>query len=136
MGRVREILKYGDIFKKVYTDINDNHIMAMAAGLSYYFVMSLFPMLILAAAVVPYIPVPDLFDRILAAMGQFIPPDSIGLLRAVLKDVIAPHRGFLTFGILGTLWAASGGFVSLIEALNVAYSVPETRPIWKTRLLA
>src|SRR5437588_12106425 len=114
MGRVREILKYFDIFKKVYTDIIQNHIMAMAAGLSYYFVMSLFPLLILTAAVVPYIPIPNLFDRLLGAMAQIIPPDSIGLVRAVLKDVIMPHRGFLTFGILGTLWAASGGFASLI----------------------
>ncbi len=137
MGRVREILKYFDIFKKAYTDILDNHVMAMAAGLSYYFVMSLFPLLILAAALVGYLPIPNLFDRIVGAMAQFIPPDSIGLVRAVLKDVISPHKSsFLTFGILGTLWAASGGFSSLIEALNVAYNVPETRPIWKTRALA
>lgn len=137
MGRVREILKYADIFKKVYTDILDNHIMAMAAGLSYYFVMSLFPLLILAASLVAFLPVPNLFDRLITAMGQFIPPDSMGLVRSVLKDVISPHKGsFLTVGIVGTLWAASGGFASLIEALNVAYNVPETRPMWKTRLIA
>jgi membrane protein len=136
MGRAREILKYFDIFKKVYADIVDNHIMALAAGLSYYFIMSLFPLLILAAAVLPYIPVPDLFDRMVGAMAQIVPADSIGLVRGVLKDVIVPHSAFLTFGIVGTLWAASGGFASLIEALNVAYNVPETRPIWKTRLLA
>ena len=137
MGRIREVLKYFDIFKKAYADILDNHIMAMAAGLSYYFVMSLFPLLILAAAVVGYLPIPNLFDRILAAMAQFVPPDSMGLVRAVLNQIITPHQSrFLTFGILGTLWAASGGFSFLIEALNVAYNVPETRPFWKTRLLA
>src|SRR5436305_9839889 len=48
-----------------------------------------------------------------------------------------PSRGtFLSFVILGTLWAASGGFSSAIEALNVAYDVEETRPFWKTRPLA
>lgn len=137
MGQIREILKYGDILKKAYADILNNHIMAMAAGLSYYFVMSLFPLLILAASIVAFLPIPDLFDRIIAAMGQFMPPDSMGLVRAVLHDVVSPHKGsFLTVGILGTLWTASGGFASLIEALNVAYDIPETRPIWKTRLTA
>jgi len=115
----------------------NNHVMALAAGLSYYFVMSLFPLLILAASILAYVPVPDLFGRIVNAMAQVVPPDSMGLVRAVLNDVIRTNRGgFLTFGIVGTLWTATGGFAGLIEALNVAYDVPETRPIWKTRLLA
>ena len=42
----------------------------------------------------------------------------------------------MSFGIVGTIWAASGGFSSMMEALNVAYDVPESRPFWKTRPLA
>ncbi len=42
----------------------------------------------------------------------------------------------MSFGILGTLWAASGGFSVAIEALNIAYEVEETRPFWKTRPLS
>jgi len=127
----------GSVLRKAYQDVLNNHTMAMAAGLSYYFVMSLFPLLILAASLVAYLPIPNLFDRILFAMQEIIPADSMGLVRGVLKDVVAPHKGgFLTVGILGTVWAASGGFASLIEALNVAYDVPETRPFWKTRGLA
>ncbi len=138
MAKVSDILrKAGDVLRKVYVDIVNNHTMALAAGLSYYFVMSLFPLLIFAAAVVSYLPIPNLFDRIIGAMAQVVPPDSMGLVRAVLKDVITPNRaGFLTLGLLGTLWSASAGFAALIEALNVAYDVPETRPIWKVRSLA
>lgn len=66
-----------------------------------------------------------------------MPHDSIGLVKAVLRQVITPYRGkFLSFGILGTIWAASGGFSSMMEALNIAYDVPENRPFWKTRPLA
>lgn len=127
----------GSVIKRAYQDIMRNHTMAMAAGLSYYFVMSLFPLLILAAAIVAYLPIPNLFGRIVGAMQQIVPADSMGVVRSVLRDVISPHKGgFLTIGILGTIWAASGGFASFIEAANVAYDVPETRPIWKTRLLA
>ena len=129
--------RYFDLLKKAYADIVNNHTMAMAAGLSYYFVMSLFPLLILAAAILGFIPRADLFDRTVDAMSRVVPPDSMGLVRGVLKDVLKANKGgVLTFGILGTLWAASGGFSSLIEALNVAYDVPETRPFWKTRATA
>lgn len=111
--------------------------MQMAAGLSYYFVMSLFPLLIVFAATVAYLPVPNLFDQALAFAGRFMPHESIGLVKAVLRQVITPYRGkFMSFGIVGTIWAASGGFSSMMEALNVAYDVPESRPFWKTRPLA
>ena len=61
----------------------------------------------------------------------------MGLVRRVLSDVITPNRGkIFSVGLLGAVWAASSGFAAMIEALNVAYDVPETRPYWKTRLLA
>src|ERR1041384_3973589 len=122
---------------RTYDDVARNHTLQMAAALSYYFVLSLFPSLIFLSAVVAYLPVPNLFEQALSMMGRFIPPDSMGLVRRVLADVITPNRSaFLSFGILGTLWAASGGFSAAIEALNVAYDVKDDRPFWKTRSLA
>ena len=122
---------------RTYNDVERNHTMQMAAALSYYFVLSLFPALIFLSAVVAYLPVPDLFNEALALMARFLPGDSMGLVRRVLADVVSPNKGtFLSFGILGTLWAASGGFAAAIEALNIAYDVKDDRPFWKTRPLA
>jgi len=122
---------------RTYGDVLRNHTTQMAAALSYYFVLSLFPALIFLSAVVAYLPVPDLFNQALGVMARFLPPDSMGLVRRVLADVITPNRGtFLSFGILGSLWAASGGFSAAIEALNIAYEVNDDRPFWKTRPLA
>jgi len=120
-----------------YGDVLRNHTLQMAAALSYYFVLSLFPSLIVLSAIVAYLPVPNLFDQALSMMARFLPPDSMGLVRRVLSDVITPNRGtFLSFGIMGTLWTASGGFAAAIEALNIAYDVEDDRPFWKTRPLA
>jgi membrane protein len=122
---------------RTYDDVARNHTLQMAAALSYYFVLSLFPSLIFLSAVVAYLPVPNLFEQALSMMSRFLPPDSMGLVRTVLADVITPNRGaFLSFGILGTAWAASGGFAAAIEALNIAYDVKDDRPFWKTRPLA
>jgi len=122
---------------RTYTDIQQNHTMQMAAALSYFFVLSLFPALIFLSAIVAYLPVPDLFNQALGLMARVLPADTMGLVRRVLADVVSPNKGtFLSFGILGTLWAASGGFAAAIEALNVAYEVKDDRPFWKTRPLA
>jgi membrane protein len=128
---------WGRVLHIAMADTQKNHTMAFAAGLSYYFVLSLFPALITLSAVVRYLPVPNLFDQALTMMASFVPADSMGVVRRVVHDVVTPHRGaLLSFGLLGTLWTASSGFASVIEALNVAYNVPETRPYWKTRGLA
>jgi membrane protein len=126
-----------DALAGTYRDVLRNHTLQMAAALSYYFILSLFPSLILLSAIVAYLPVPNLFDQALSVMTRFLPPDSMGLVRRILSDVITPNRGaFLSFGILGTLWTASGGFAAAIEALNIAYDVEDDRPFWKTRPLA
>lgn len=127
----------GSLLRRIYDNVQRKHTMQMAAGLSYYFVMSLFPLLIVFAASVAYLPVPNLFDEALALARHFLPHESMGLVERVLRQVITPSPGkLLSIGILGAVWAASGGFASMMEALNVAYDVPEQRPFWKTRPLA
>ncbi len=129
--------KWVSIVKKAVVDTDRNHTLSFAAGLSYYFVLSLFPALIALSAVVGYLPIPDPINQILTLMSRFVPADSLGVVRHVVRDVITPHRGaLLSFGLIGALWTASSGFAAMIEALDVAYNVPETRPFWKTRLLA
>ncbi len=121
---------------KTITDVERNHMLYMAAALSYYFILSLFPALVLLAGIVAYIPIPDLFGHVLQLMGRFVPADGMVLIQRVLSEIISPNRGtLLSAGLVGTLWTASGGFVATIEALNIAYEVEETRPFWKTRPL-
>ena len=122
---------------RTYVHIVRSHTLQMAAALAYYFVLSFFPALIFLSAVVAYLPVPDLFNQALALMARFLPADAMGLVRRVLADIVSPNKAaFLSVGILGTLWAVSGGFAAMIEALNIAYEVRDDRPFWKTRPLA
>ena len=118
-------------------DVSEKHMLQMAAALSYYFVLSIFPALILLSAMLTYLPVNNLFEQAIALFSGFVPPDSMELLKRVLSDVVTPNRGtFLSFGIFGILWTASGGFAASIEALNITYEVEEARPFWVTRPMA
>jgi membrane protein len=59
------------------------------------------------------------------------------MVEHILAGLLTPHRGgLLSFGLLGYLWTASGGFVALIEALDVAYDVEKSRSWWRDRLQA
>ncbi len=125
------------VIVNVASDVSQNHIFSFAASLSYYFLLALFPALIAFATFVGYLPIPHLFNTIVGSMADVVPPESMGLVRRVVADVTSRNHGaLLSFGLLGALWTCSSAFATVIEALNVAYGVPETRSMWKTRLLA
>jgi membrane protein len=126
-----------DALLRTYDDMDRNHTLQMAAALSYYFVLSLFPALIFLSAAIAYLPIPDLSHQTLVLLAPFLPAEGMDLIRRVLADVIRSDKGtFLSFGLLGTLWTVSGGFAAIIEALNIAFDVKDDRPCWKTRPLA
>ena len=126
-----------DALWRTVEDVPQKHTLQMAAALSYYYVVSIFPALIFLSAIMAYLPIKDVFNQAITLMAGFVPPDTMELVRRVLADVVTPNRGtFLSFGLLGTLWTASGGFAAAIEALNIAYEVDEARPFWVTRPMA
>src|SRR5258707_11644720 len=109
----------------------------MAAALSYYFVLSIFPALILFFAALASLPFPSLYTRVFTLIFTLLPAQAVPPVEAVLLDVLGTnHRAWLSLGTIGTIWVASSAFDAMIEALDVAYDVKDLRPFWKTRLLA
>jgi membrane protein len=121
----------------IYNDVYDERLCVFAAGLSYYFVLSLFPMLVSMASLLGYIHTPRLFEGLLGLMARLVPGDGMSLVRNIVSDVVNhKHPHFLTLGLVFTIWTASSGFAALIDGINVVYRVRETRAIWKTRPVA
>ena len=121
----------------VYNDVYDERLFVFAAGLSYYFVLSLFPLLVSMASLLGYVPIPHLFEGLLRLMAKLVPGDGMNLVRTIVSDVIGhKHRHVLTLGLVFTIWTASSGFAATIDGLNVVYRVRETRRVWKTRPIA
>ncbi len=112
-------------------------VLGHAAQLAFYFLFALFPMLIFLAALVGYLPIPHLLDRMIDYLSQVLPTTAIVLVRQTLLEITRrPRGGLLSFGLVVTIWAASSGLHALINSLNVAYSVKIMRAWWKDRLLA
>jgi len=121
----------------IYNDVYDEHLFVFAAGLSYYFVLSLFPLLVSMASLLGYVPIPQLFEGLLSLMARLVPGDGMSLVRNIVSDVVNhKHPHFLTLGLVFTIWTASSGFAAIIDGLDVVYRVRETRPVWKTRPIA
>src|SRR5512135_3490744 len=134
---VRPRLTIKRLLLTIYDDVYDKHLFVFAAGLSYYLVLSTFPLLVALASLLSYVPIPQLFESFLSLMARLVPGDGMRLVNSIVSDVIShKHPHFLTLGLVFTIWTASSGFAAIIDGLDVVYRVRETRPVWKTRPLA
>ena len=122
---------------QIYDNVDRKHTLRAAAALAYYFILSLFPALVLLSAFIAFLPGHDLFNRTIDSMARFLPGTTMDAMNKVLGEIITRNRGtFFSLGFVGTLWSVSTGFAATIEALNEAYGMRDDRPFWKTRILA
>jgi membrane protein len=123
--------------KKLWEKSNKDDVLGNAAQLAYYFLLALFPLLIFLASLLGYLPIPNLFERIINSLDQVMPPEALKLISDNLKDIVSSERGgLLSFGILGAVWATSAGVSAIINQLNNVYDVEEGRPFWRVKLTA
>lgn len=108
----------------------------VAACLAFWSMMSMVPLLITVAALLSVLHVPALLPQLLSVMALLVPPDSLSMVEKMIGSLLEPHRGMLSFGILSYIWSTTGGFASVITALNVAYDVKTPRSWLRDRLQA
>jgi len=119
----------------VWHRCREDDVFGGAAKLAYFFLLALFPLLIFLTSVIGFLP--GVQGSLLDGVARVAPPEAIKLVRETLSDVVS-HRseGLLSLGLIGTLWSASSGVASLMDALNKAHGAKETRPFLRRRLKA
>jgi membrane protein len=119
----------------IYNEMDSSRAYTVAAALAFYFFMALIPLLLLVSALIKALPIPNLFQSLLNLMAQLVPSYAWGFVEQIVIGILGPSSlKLFSFGIIGYLWAASGGFSSLIEALDIAYDVKHSRSWWRDRL--
>jgi len=130
-------LRFKVFLKRLYLAQDDHAAFDTAAQLSYYLILSLFPLLFVLTALLTYLPLGDAQAQIIGRMRSLVPPAAMSLVEARLTSLLSAERPrLLGLGVLFALWAASCGVNSARKALNLAYDVRESRPFWKTQLIA
>jgi membrane protein len=130
-------IPWSQVIKRTVSDISEDNCLGLAAQLSFYFLLALFPALLFLVALIGYVPLETTFSTLLAALGRVAPQELMELLRAQLDQIAGGSQvSLLTLGVAGALWSSSAAMVAIIDALNRAFDVTEWRPWWKRRLVA
>ena len=124
------------VLRKTAREFSTDQCTDLAAALTYYAVLSLFPALVVIVSLLGVFGQGQrTTEAVLEVIGQVGPSTAVDTLRAPIQQLVeAPSAGFaLIAGILGALWSASGYVGAFSRAANRIYEVEEGRPVWKLR---
>ena len=120
-----------DIFWRVMDEIGRDRVMIVAGGVTFYAILSLFPLI--AAFVALYGLFADRSDvaGLIDGMRGAVPQELLELVEEQLDRLLSVESGTLTLTSLIALaiafWSANGGIKGLMEAMNIAYDEREER---------
>ncbi|CAA9398876.1 MAG: Inner membrane protein YihY, formerly thought to be RNase BN [uncultured Rubrobacteraceae bacterium] len=139
-GDLRDLMQVRTLRATVQEFVRDDAL-GLAAQLAYYLILAIFPFILFLVAVLDAFgsSSPQFVNELFDYLRRVMPAQVFDLIEAYTERTLRDEDtapGLLSAGILGTIWAASGAFSSLINALNRAYDVQETRPFWKVKGLA
>ncbi|CAH0346036.1 YihY/virulence factor BrkB family protein [Bacillus sp. CECT 9360] len=107
----------------------------LASEQAYYYLLALFPLLILLLSILPYLSIES--SRALEIMNTFLPSETATVIHDNILEIFRKqHEGLLTFGIIGTVWSASSGMDAFMHSMNIAFDVEETRGFIKTKCIS
>ena len=126
-----------EFFKTLKNEYSRDKVSDVAGALTFFGVLALFPFLLFLVSLASVLIDPAKAQVLIRELSRVAPKEVATILGERLQALAASDNvGLLTVGALGAIWAASGGIVALMTALNTVYGVEETRPFWKVRGLA
>jgi membrane protein len=120
-----------DIFWRVYEEINKDRILAVAAGVTFYGLLGLFPALAALVSIYGLFADPATIQDHLNLLSGVLPGGALDIIGEQVKRITSKGSGTLGFtffsGLAISLWSANAGVKAVFDALNVAYGEEEKR---------
>ena len=124
------------VLKKTWREFSDDQCTDLAAALTYYAVLALFPAVIALTSLLGLVGQgTEAVDEVLSIIKSLGGGGVVDTIDDVLLELSqSTSAGFaLVAGLLGALWSASGYVGAFGRAMNRVYEIEEGRPFWKLR---
>ncbi|RQD73652.1 MAG: YihY/virulence factor BrkB family protein [Candidatus Syntrophonatronum acetioxidans] len=126
--------KFKQFFLHLVGRVRENETTALAAQLSYFLILSVFPFLIFLLTLITYTPLTQ--QHILQQLALLLPDTAYNLVRQIVWEVFdASNATLLSVGFLATFWSASRSTFAVIRGINKAYGAKETRSFIKLNII-
>ncbi|MFL6822681.1 MAG: YihY/virulence factor BrkB family protein [Xanthobacteraceae bacterium] len=129
-----------DILLRIWKNIGKDRVVVVAAGVTFYSILALFPAIAALVALYGLFAEPSTIASHLDSIAGLVPGGAIEVMRDQITRVASQGRTALglTFivSLLVSLWSANAGMKSLFDALNLVYNESEKRGFFKLNLVS
>src|SRR5919198_3044469 len=122
------------VLRRTVREYKADNLGDLAAALTYYGILSIFPMLLAVVSVLGLMGT-SATQPLLDNLGKVAPGPAQQILTSAIQNLQESQgaAGILFFvGLAGAIWSASGYVAAFMRASNAIYDVGEGRPIYKT----
>ncbi|TPW31924.1 YihY/virulence factor BrkB family protein [Pararhizobium mangrovi] len=126
-----------DISWRIYSEISDDRVMLVAAGVTYYLLLAMVPALSALVSVYGLFADPATIQSHMGVLSGVVPGGGMDIIKEQLSRLA--QQGSATLGLTFAislafaLWSANSGVKALFESMNVAYDEHEERGfVWLT----
>jgi len=131
---------WGDILYRVWKDTGKKNLSLVAAGVTYYLLMALFPALAALVSVYGLIADPAEMTKRVQSLSGMLPPSTVNLIGDELQQLVSASNRSLglgaVVGIVIALWSGVRGMTGMMTALNIAYAQEERRGFLRFNITA
>ena len=129
-----------DILWRVYNQITEDRLLAVAAGVVFYGLLAIFPTITAFVSIYALFADASTVQAHVALLANLVPPDVLGPIQEQIQRVVETRNVNLSFAFvfsfLLALWSSNAGMKAVIDALNVAYDETERRGFVKLTLIS
>ena len=124
-----------DVFWRVIAEISEDRVTLIAAGVTYYLLLALFPALAALVSIYGFVADPGAIGAQVTLLANVVPTGSLDIILDQLKTLATQKTSTLSigfvFGLVVALWSAHNGMRALFDAMNIAYGETEKRGFFK-----
>lgn len=129
-----------DVFWRVFAAFSDDRVTLIAAGVTYYLLLALFPAVSALVSIYGFVADPLAITDRISFLSSIMPADGLKIFLDQMAKLATEQGTTLSFGLvvglLIALWSANNGIKALFEAMNVAYGENEKRSILRVNLIS
>ena len=116
-----------------YYHVSDIELTSVAVA--YYWLISIFPLLMIAVNILPYFQIP--ISNFLLTLKELLPDTIYDVVAKIAREVLTqPSAGLLSFAVISALWTFSKSMNFLQKAFNKAYGIAKNRGIISHQLMS